>query len=170
MDVLKTVLMSVLFFVIGAALGWLVNWGMTRVELAELRSERDNAVLERNTIQDRWEVAVNELNQTKVLLNDTLSALELLREYQAIDEETRDDIEEIDNTLDPEGNPTEDTYDEFRRMIEEFNRLQGKLVTDAITSAGDVLDITPFVRLREDAERVFKEATDLLLEFEGDEE
>mgnify|MGYP003563030845 CR=1 FL=1 len=163
---IKQVLQTVAFFLLGALIAGLAVWGVQRVQIAELKSERDSAVLAKEVFQEKWEVAVNELNATRVLLSDTLAALELLREYQKIDQETRNDIDELDNTLDTEGNPTEDTYDSFRRMVEEFNRLQGTMVTGSGTP--DVLDIQPFVELKEDAEKLFREATDLLLVFRGE--
>ncbi len=137
---------------------------MTRVQIAELTSERDVALLEKSNMQDQWELAINELSSTRVLLNDTLAALELLREYQSIDDETKKDIEEIDDTLDPEGNATEETYQAFRDMMEKFNRLQGNLVTNAGVTF-KILDITPFVELKKDAEGLFRTVSDMLLEY-----
>lgn len=168
MNIIKTVLLAVAFFLVGGALGWLVNWGMTRVQVAEL--ERDNLNLEKQieTVTEQWELAVNELSQTKVLLNDTLSALELLRQYQAVNRDVQEDVQEIRDTLDPEGNVTPETEDKFRNMIDEFNRLQGRLVTN--TSTFEPIDITPFIDLRHDAEVLFQEAQELLLEIQPEEE
>lgn len=166
-DTVKTILVGVVFIIIGGAIGALTMWGAQRVKIAELESERDKAVLERVTMQEQWEKAVNELNSTRVLLNDTLAALELLRQYQSIDEETRRNINRIDNTLDPEGNATEDTYEEFRNLVDEFNRLQGTMVTDS-GMVPDILDLRPFEQVRIDAESLFKEATDLLLQYKED--
>lgn len=107
---------------VGFGIGYLSKALSDKILISELKQERDAALLEKSTMQEQWELAVNELNQASVLLNDTLAALELLRRYKSVDNETREEIDKIDNTLDPEGNPTEDTYDAFRKLVEEMNR------------------------------------------------
>lgn len=149
---------------IGGLIGWLATSLSFKLEIAELEKERDRALLERATMQDQWEQAVNELNSTKVLLNDTLAALELLRQYQAIDNETRNEINRIENTLDPQGNPTEDTYNQFRKLIDEMNKQNQEYNTGSLASA-ESIDITPFVELRREAEQLFNKATELLLQY-----
>jgi chromosome segregation ATPase len=163
---LKTVLLSVLFFVVGLGISALGMWGYYRVQMADLERERDNAKLQMITMQEQWEQAVNELNQTKVVLNDTYAALELLRKYQSVDRDIQEDIDDLEDTLDPEGNATEDTYDEFRRMMEEFNQLQGNIPTASNGAELEILTLDPFVELREDAEELFVRVTDMVLEYQ----
>lgn len=164
LDTVKLIIVGVLCIAIGGFVGWLATWGATRVEVATAHSERDKAVLEKTTMQLQWEKAVNELTQTKVLLNDTLAALELLRKYNQIDKDTKDNIARIDITLDPSGKPTDTTYDEFRRLIEEFNRIQnGTSAVSFSTEAG----LQSFIELKEDAEELLKKVTDMLIERRG---
>ena len=145
---------------LGGVLGYVVKWGTDRVVIAELESERDIAVLEMNTMQLQWEIAVNELNKTKVLLNDTLAALELLREYQAIDQTTKDEIKKIDNTL-VDGSPTKDTYDAFKKLVEEYNKKN-----EEYNTASSETTTQSFVELTEKAEELFKTTTDMVIEYE----
>lgn len=161
---IKYITIGVLCFLVGGTIGWLINWGTTRVQLAEAESARDKAVLEKTTMQQQWQVAVNELNETKVLLNDTLSALELIKQYSAIDKSTKEDLDKIDKTLVDE-KPTEETYNEFRKMIEKFNQLQGKVATSSTSASSEQINITPFIELKNDALNLFKEATNILVEF-----
>jgi len=157
-NTIKIIIIGILCLVIGGGIGWLINWGSTRIEIATLQSERDKAILEKTTIQLQWEKAVNELIQTKVLLNDTLAALELLKKYNLIDKKTKDEIKKIDITLDPQGNPTDDTYDEFRKLIENFNLLQKG------TSSFSTNGLQPFIELRKDAEELLQKVTAMLIE------
>jgi len=164
LDTVKLIIVGVLCIAIGGLVSWLATWGVTRVEIATAHSERDKAVLEKTTMQIQWEKAVNELTQTKVLLNDTLAALELLRKYNQIDKDTKDDIARIDITLDPSGKPTDTTYDEFRKLIEEFNRIQnGTSAISFSTEAG----LQSFIELKEDAEKLLEKVTDMLIERRG---
>ena len=159
---------------LGFGMGFLSKALADRVKIATLEKERDQALLAKATMKEQWEQAVNELNQTKVLLNDTLAALELLRQYQAIDNDTRDKIKDIEGTLDPSGDPTSETYDRFRKMIEDMNKKNEEyntaLAIATVTETEDgavILDIRPFVELKNSAEDLFNEATDLLLKFKG---
>ncbi len=140
--------------------GFLTKTVMTQIELANLRSERDQAVLARQTMQKQWEAAVNELNATKVVLNDTLAALELLKKYSAVDEKTRKDVQDLKKTLDPQGQPTPETEDLFRKLVDKFNQLNG--ITASFTDTTTILDLTPFKQLREEAEKLYKETQELV--------
>jgi len=160
-DNFKIIIVAILCLALGGSIGWLATWGSTRVEIANAQAERDRANLEKTTMQLQWEKAVNELTQTKVLLNDTLAALELLRKYNLIDKETKDEIAKIDITLDPSGKPTDTTYDEFRKLIEEFNRIQNG--TTAITFSTES-GLQSFIELKEDAEALLQKVTDMLIE------
>ena len=165
-DKVTIIIAVIIGLAVGFGIGYLSKALADRIIIAELTQERDSALLEKNTMQEQWEAATNELNQTKILLNDTLAALELLRQYQAIDNETKKEIDELENTLDPEGNPTEDTYDEFRRMVEEMNKQNEEYNTAVAT--GQSISVEPFIELREDAEDLFNKATDLLLQYRGE--
>jgi len=145
---------------IGFGGGFLTKTVMTQIELAQLRSERDQAVLARQTMQKQWEAAVNELNATKVVLNDTLAALELLKKYSAVDEKTRKDVQDLKKTLDPQGQPTPETEDVFRKLVDKFNQLNR--TTASLTDAAVILDLTPFKQLREEAEKLYKETQELV--------
>lgn len=162
---LKIVLFSVLFFIIGGAIAGITMWGIQRVKIAELEKERDNAILEKVTMKKQWEEAVNELNKTRIVLNDTYAALELLKKYQLVNKDIQKDIDSIDDTLDPDGNTTEETYQAFRDMMEEFNQLQGNIPTASNGEELGILNLQPFVELREEAEGLFKHVTDMILEY-----
>jgi DNA-binding phage protein len=163
-DKVTMIIAIIIGIAIGFGLGFLSKAIIDKVRMAELEKERDQALLQKETFRQNWEKALNELNQTKVLLNDTLAALELLRQYQQIDDETRKKIAEIDKTLDPEGNPTEDTYERFRRLIKEVNERNEEYNT-AIVASIEEIDFEPFIELREEAEKLFDEATNLLLQY-----
>lgn len=163
-DKFTLIIAIVIGIAVGFGIGYLSKALADRILIAELEQQRDRALLQKQTMQDQWEQAVNELNGAKVLLNDTLAALELLREYQSIDDETRNKINKIDNTLDPEGNPTEETYDEFRKLVEEMNKLNQEFNTGSLAMT-DQINLRPFVELREDAEQLFDKATELLLQY-----
>ena len=162
-DKITMIILAVLMLAVGYGGGFLTKALIDKVKMAELQSERDQAILAKQTIQEQWEIAVNELNATRVVLNDTLAALELLREYQRIDDQTREDINKLKGTLDPEGQPTDDTDEVFRSLVDEFNRLNG--VTNSMTPPDfDSLNIELFKQLRADAEKLYEEAQDLVLE------
>lgn len=162
-DKITMVIGLILGLAIGFGGGYLTKALIDKIEMAELRSERDQAVLARQTMQEQWEEAVNELSATKIILNDTLAALELLREYQRIDDETRKDIDNLKKTLDPEGKPTPQTEDLFRSLVDEFNRLNG--ITNAINvGMYEPLDLEPFKQLRSEAEKLYKETQNLVFE------
>jgi len=167
MSTVKTLAICVIVAIAAGTIGYLIEWGITRVEVSTVSSERDRAILEKTTMQQQWEVAINDLNQTKVLLKDTLSALEVLRQYKAIDKDIKEDLAKIDKTLDPQGVPTEDTYDEFRKMVEEYNRLSGIITTGSSMITYAVLDPAPFREVLTDAQLLLKSATELVLKFKG---
>lgn len=144
------------------ALGAVVVWGIDRVKMSELKSERDEAILARVTMQKQWEEAVNELNKTKVFLNDTLAALELLRKYQLIDNDTKEDINKLKNSLGPQGEVTQDTKDVFKKLVDEFNKLNGNLGTSIMN--WEPIDITPFKELRQEAERLYNTTQEIFIE------
>lgn len=162
-DKIMMVVGLILGLSIGFGGGYLTKALINKIEIAELRSERDQAVLAKQTMQKQWEAAVNELSATKIILNDTLAALELLREYQRIDDETRRDIDSLKKTLDPEGKPTPQTEDLFRSLVDEFNRLNG--ITSSINvGVYEPLDLEPFKQLKLEAEKLYKKTQDLVFE------
>lgn len=157
----------------GLAIGGLVGWLWTSLskaaEIANL--EKDMLIIEneRDTYRDQWELAQQELNSTRVLLNDTLSALELLRQYQSIDNETRRDIDELESTRNPDGSSTDETYNRFRELVDNFNQLNEEFNTQTgpqvLPGPTIKINITDFIELRQEAETLFKTATDLLLQY-----
>lgn len=163
---IKIVGMSILFLIIGAGIGALAIWGMQRVKIADLERKAAVTTLEKENMKGQWKIAINELNATRVVLNDTYAALELLKKYQSIDRDIQENIDTLDPTFDKDGNATEDTYNAFRKMMEEFNQLQGNVPTASNSEALDVLAIDPFTKLREEAEKLFKQVTNMVLEYE----
>ena len=153
---------AIVALLIGGGFGWLIRWGQDRVVVAEAKAAQLEAEQAKDAIQKQWEKAVNELNATEVLLNDTLAALELLKQYQAIDNQTQEDINKLKNTLDDEGNPTDKTKEEFRKLVDQFNQLNGNL--GAMTTDLAVLDLKPFEKLKSDAEKLYNETQDMILE------
>lgn len=170
-DKVVLIVAIVVCIAVGFGLGFLSKALIDRVKIADLERDKVVAERQRDNMRDQWQEAVNELNQTQVLLNDTLAALELLREYQAIDEDTREKINELDNTLDPEGKPTEDTYDRLRGLIDEYNRKNEEYntATGTLVTNTEEIDVEAFRRLRSEAERLYNEATELLVLFRGSE-
>lgn len=146
---------------LGGVIGYIVKWVMDRVAIASLEKEVAISLLAKNAMQEKWEIAVNELNKTQVLLNDTLAALELLRKYQTIDDETKGRINKIDNTLDENGKPTEDTYDAFRKLVKEMNKK-----AEEYNTGSTEITAQSFINLTKKAEELFKKATDMVVEYE----
>ncbi|MFW6226012.1 MAG: hypothetical protein ACOC3V_03560 [bacterium] len=149
---------------LGYGAGWLAKSLQVRVQIAELTAERDQAKLARQNMREQWEVAVNELNATKVILNDTLASLELLRQYASIDEQTQNDIKELKNTLDPDGEPTQETEDVFRSLVKKFNQLHGT-VDSLDPNRIELLDLEPFKQVKRDAEKLYDETQEVVFEF-----
>ena len=167
LDKLYIIIGVIIGLVVGAIGGYITNALQNRVLIAELERDRDRAVLEKVNMQQQWQIAVNELNQTRVLLNDTLASLELLRRYQLIDDRTRRDINKIEETLDPEGEPTEETYDEFRKFVEEMNK-QFREITTRAPDPDVIVDFTPFEEIRRDAEKLLDKSAELLFQYKED--
>jgi len=161
-DKMMTIVSIILGIAIGFSGGYLVKAIINKIEVAELRSERDQAVVAKQTMQKQWEAAVNELSQTKTVLNDTLAALELLRKYSAVDEKTKKDVQELKRTLDPQGESTPETEDLFRSLVDKFNKLNGSTAT--FTGTYEPLDLKPFIELRQEAEKLYKETQQLVFD------
>lgn len=173
MNNLQTIITAVIAVVIGLVIGFLSSELRNISIKNQLERERDNAISAKNTIRDQWQKSVNELEATRVFLNDTLAALEVLKNYQSIDKDTQDDLDEIDNTLDDEGNPTPETYNKFKELVDNFNELNREYNTGAVSaftmSEEDEIDIRPFIELRQEAQRLFEETTELVIKFRGQE-
>lgn len=159
---IKIILASIIALVLGLGIGSLAMWGIQRVKVAEAERMKTEAILAKNTMQVQWQKALKELNQTRVVLNDTLAALELLRQYQRIDDETKKDINDLEKTLDPEGNVTIETEDKFRSLVDNFNRLNGNLGSNGREWL--LWDIQPFKNLRQDAESLYKRTEEIAIE------
>jgi len=170
---IQTIITAVVAIVIGLVIGFLVSEIRNISIKNQLERERDNAITVKNTIREQWQKAVDELEQTRVLLNDTLAALEVLKSYQLIDSETQKDIDELEETLDDEGSPTPETYNKFKSLVDRFNELNQEYNTGAATaftmSEEDEIDIRPFVELKQEAQRLFEEATEIVLKFKDGE-
>lgn len=158
--------MIIIGVIIGVTLGFgggfLTKTVMNNVEIANLRAEKNEAELAKKTMQEQWQVAVNELNGIKVTLNDTLAALELLKKYTLVDEKTKQDVKDLKKTLDADGNPTQETEDLFRTLIDKFNQLNQVVTTSSMTY--QPIDLEPFVKLKEDADKLYKETQELVFE------
>lgn len=164
---IKMVFIGIIFLIIGGGIGYVITWGSYRVIISDLKREKIEADLAKDTMKVQWELAVNELNKTQVVLNDTYAALELLKKYQKVDRDVEKDIAKLDDTLDDDGKATEDTYQNFRDMMEEFNQLNGNIPTAANGDLLKILDLKPFEELTKDAEELFKKVTDMVLEHES---
>jgi len=161
-DKLMLIAGIVLGLVIGFGGGYLLKWGIDRVKMAELESQASEAQLARISMQEQWEEAINELSATRILLNDTLAAIELLKKYETIDNKTKKDINDLKSTLDDQGNPTQKTQDLFNSLVDNFNQLNGNL--GLAINDFDVLDIQPFKDLRSDAEKLYERTREITLE------
>lgn len=160
---IQSVIIGIIALIIGLGIGGLAMWGIQRVKVAEAERMKTEAILAKNTMQKQWEAAVNELNSTRVVLNDTLAALELLRQYQRIDNATRQNIDSLKNSL-KDGNITPETKNLFKSYVDDFNKLNGN--TQALTGADEIplWDLKPFVKLHDEAEALFKKTEIAALE------
>ena len=111
--------------IVGLVFGLIIGYGAcyvkTQITIKTLQNEKNEALLAKNNMKEEWSKAINKLNKTETMLKDTLSAIEVLKMYQAIDKETREKLSKLKNTYDDNNNPTDNTYDEFRKMIEDLN-------------------------------------------------
>ena len=159
-DKILIIVAIIVCLLLGFGLGYLSKALSDKITISDLEKKVAITELAKNTMQKQWEIAVNELNKTKVLLNDTLAALELLRKYQLIDNDTKNKINKIDNTL-VDGKPTQDTYDEFKKLVEEMNKKNGEYNTGST-----IVDTQSFIDLTKKAEELFQKATDMVIEYE----
>ena len=150
---------AIIFIIVGFGIGYLTSSIKTKVKIAELEKSKAQLILDKKEMQEQWTKAVNELSQTKILLNDTLSALELLKQYRSIDDDTKKKINNLNQTLDPTGKPTDNTYDAFRKIIEEANKNN-----EEYNSTSLKITINDFVEIKEKAEKLFKEVTSMLID------
>ena len=169
---IQTTITAIIAVIVGLAIGFLVGEIRNIRQINSLERELDNAVLAKNNMREQWGLALDELNKTRVLLNDTLAALEVLRQYQVIDNETKREIDELEETLDPEGKPTQETYEKFKNLVDRMDRMSidyNEMITGAVMALEeDRFDIRPFVELRYEASDLFKEAIGLVLRFRGE--
>jgi len=62
---------------------------------------------------------------TRVLLNDAISAMSVLKAFEAIDKASKEKLKKIENTI-VNGNVTPSTTDEFKKMLEEIKKKNEK--------------------------------------------
>lgn len=160
----KVIIMSVIFLVVGLGIGWVVQGINKSQEINQLEQEKENLEKEMETIRQQWSDVLSELNETKRLLADTVATIELVRRYQNIDKAVQEDVDEIRSTLSPEGEPTEETDEVFRDMIDLFNTRNNFEYPTTDARQFEPIDIQPFIELREEAEKAFSRARDTLLQ------
>jgi len=119
---------------IGGAIGYGGRYMQDQVIIKTLESERDSALLAKENMKKEWEEALQKVENTTVMLKDTLAAIEVLKMYQAIDEETKEKLKSLRDTYDDENKPTDDTFNKFKQMVDEINKRNKKYNTGAITT------------------------------------
>lgn len=119
-------IIQILIMLIGAALGggigFLVKSIQAKIKMNELENRALKAEKARENMVSELSERQGELEKTKKLLRETISAMEILQAYKAIDEKTRKEVDEVKNSLDGEGEATPETYDKFAKIIDEMNK------------------------------------------------
>jgi len=134
---MKIEFMLIIGFIIGILVGGAIGYGARYIQgqliIKTLESERDNALLAKINMQKEWEKAIQEVENTTTMLKDTLAAIEVLKMYQAIDEDTKKKLKSLQDTYDDENKPTDDTFDKFKQMVDEINKRNQEYNTGSST-------------------------------------
>lgn len=130
MSIIQIVLL-VIGALMGGGLGWLIKTIQNKIKIAQLENEIYRLEKERDQFKQKWHESEQKLLETETLLSDTLAAIELLKAYQAIDDQTRKDIDELRDTFN-DGKPSDETYKKYKQMIDRINDMnkdynQGRL-------------------------------------------
>ena len=105
----------------GTGIGWLIKSVQTKIKLNELENRALKAEEARRNMIEALSEKQAEISKIKKLLNETLSAMEILQAYKAIDNKTKKDLDKIKNSLDND-EVTPETYDEFAKIIDDMNK------------------------------------------------
>jgi chromosome segregation ATPase len=108
--------------VLGGGIGWLVKTLLVHIKIKNLESEINKLKLEKRNLVDKLEQMTQKLAETESLLSDTLAAMEVMRAYNAIDEETKRKVKEVKDTLDDDGKTTPETIKKYKQLIDDINK------------------------------------------------
>lgn len=107
---------------LGGGIGWLVKTLLVHIKIKNLESEINKLKLEKRNLVDKLEQMTQKLAETESLLSDTLAAMEVMRAYNAIDEETKRKVKEVKDTLDDDGKTTPETIKKYKQLIDDINK------------------------------------------------
>lgn len=96
-------------------------------EINALKQERDNIIVAKQSVEKEVSAlrqsavdANKRYEDVRVLLNDAISALTVLKAYDAINKESKDKIKKLEDTI-INGEVTSSTAEEFKKMLQEIN-------------------------------------------------
>lgn len=140
---LESILIGVAALVLGGGGGFVFKMIQSNIEskkirnsyekeISNLKQERDNAVAAKQSVEKEVGAlrqsavdANKKYEDVRVLLNDAISALTVLKAYEAVDKESKEKIKKLEDTI-VNGEITPSTADEFKKMLEEINKKNQK--------------------------------------------
>lgn len=120
MDIVS-IIMAVIGLGAGGAIGWLVNLIKTKLKMAELENKNYKLQEEVNQLTQKIATTLSELKNTQALLTDSLAAIELLKAYKAIDDQTRKKIDELKSSF-KDGKITPESIEKYKILMAEINK------------------------------------------------
>lgn len=143
-----TIVFSILGLAAGGGLGYLVKALITKFQMVTMENKLHDAEKAKEQAINEANAAKNLLAKTQTLLSDTLASIELLKAYQAIDQKTKDQLKQLQDSM-KDGKVTDDTMLKYKKMIEEMNKKNqaynqgGKPVIPGQTPAAPAAPVTP---------------------------
>ena len=140
---LESILIGVAALVLGGGGGFVFKMIQSNIEskkirdsyekeISNLKQERDDAVAAKQSVEKEVGAlrqsavdANKKYEDVRVLLNDAISALTVLKAYEAVDKESKEKIKKLEETI-VNGEITPSTADEFKKMLEEINKKNQK--------------------------------------------
>lgn len=118
---IESIIMAVVGAGLGGVIGWLIKLIKDKLKIAELENKNYKLQMELNELTTKMAKTIEELKKTQTLLTDSLAAIELLKAYKAIDDETKRKIDELKGLM-KDGKSTPESIEKYKAMIDEINK------------------------------------------------
>lgn len=140
---LESILIGIAALVLGGGGGFVFKMFKSNIDMKKMRESYEKEIL--NTKKERDEAIaakvsvekeVGALRQSavdankkyedvRILLNDAISAMSVLKAYEAIDKASKEKLKKLEETI-VNGQVTPSTVEEFKKMLEEINKKNEK--------------------------------------------